>query len=113
MTDHPLSWLLAEYPSSDEHTAHARFAELVSQFHFKRAAGIRARSAGNVAHAQLYENEAARLSREIESQSLSHPRTRSLTLDDLPSLFVGETQRQVADQSAEQAHEQDGQYVAQ
>ena len=128
MTDSPFLCLLAEYVSPDEHIAHAQFAELVSEFHFKRAASIRARKAGNVPRAQLYENEAARLSREIEdnlaasaraieaeaalltreiedSATAAHrndtERDRAPSLDELPSLVFAQREREVADDGAE------------
>jgi hypothetical protein len=80
MPDSPFLCLLAEYTSADEHTAHAQFAELVSHFHFKRAASIRARNAGNVPRAQLYENEAARLSRDIEENLAASERASDTEL---------------------------------
>ena len=123
MTDNPEFPVLAEYVSPDEHVAHARFAELVSQFHFKRAASIRARNAGNVPHAQLYENEAARLSREVddfwaasaqaidaEAARLSRELeasvgARSLSLEELPSLVVAQGEREMADDRAEERNQ--------
>ncbi len=129
MTDSPFLCLLAEYVSPDEHIAHAQFAELVSEFHFKRAASIRARKAGNVPRAQLYENEAARLSREIEDNLAASARAieaeaalltreiensaaaaayrndterdRAPSLDELPSLVFAQREREVADDGAE------------